>query len=211
MLGPGPQHCSQGWFCSVWSRHWVSSALQYFSHFLYGFFPWLAFSDVQNRVGACRLCSVGLCRIPVLALHVCVAGEPSRSSVPRRGARLAAQPWQPRCPAGQGTVLTELPEPPFLLHCCLSTAPCRSSLLLTLTTNTVLEPVSYSDHWLYHYSSIKTGAKQLTGMRRCMKMYRQVFSLVEWGSTSMVNIDTMPLGQLLLPNRLTSSLSWEGV
>lgn len=80
MLCPVPWHSSQKWLCSVWSRHWVSSALQYFSYFLYVFFPWLVFSDLRNIVGTCKLCSVGLWK------------KPSPSSCVGKSAQARAEP-----------------------------------------------------------------------------------------------------------------------
>lgn len=137
--------------------------------------------------------------------------------------RTTQGPW-PELPAhghscpqpGQSSVLTELSRFRFnswLMNFLLCFALRHADLAhcSTFIINTFLEPVSHSDCWFYHYSSIKRGTKQFTAVRRCMKKFSQVFSLVEWDSTSMVNINMMPWRQLLLPNRLTSSLTWEGV
>lgn len=95
---------------------------------------------------------------------------------------------------GQSPVLTELSRFRFnswlmnfctVLHCIHNADLACCS---TFSIKTFFEPISYSDCWFYHYSPIKTGAKQFTVVRRCMK---NVFSLVEWESSSMVNINTM--------------------
>lgn len=90
-------------------------------------------------------------RSPLLVQHVLEDQASPTQSTQGRWQQL----WLGR--AGADRTLTLLPPQLPREFCTLGTALCRLSLLLHIYYKfvTFLEPVSYSDRWFYHYSSIK--------------------------------------------------------
>lgn len=167
-----------------------------FSHFLYGFFLDLFFQMCKTQWELISSAVWGCERNPLLVDHVlenkpspeqkrpeALGRAPKGSSSPEPG---GARCWQSAHVSG--------PTAGSWVSALFCSAQRRFSPLLHIYYKYL--PGACFIFWLLvllfiYYSRIKTGAKQFTVMRRHMKKFSQVFSLVEWDSTSMVNINTV--------------------